>query len=130
MRPSRREYRTLTARTAFGDSAISRRPDPARIHEARRAATIRRLEMSGMSAEGAESWVARGETMADTERRPPNSAYWMEAWDWITVQQHGPPSLPVWFDRGAADVRRRHALRLTKANRAKSGQQGSRRSAQ
>jgi hypothetical protein len=59
---------------------MSRRPDPARIHEARRAATARRLEMSGMSAERAESLVARWEALATAEGRPRDRAYW-EAFD-------------------------------------------------
>ena len=38
---------------------MSRRADPARIDEARRAATVRRLEMSGMSTDRAESFRRR-----------------------------------------------------------------------
>jgi hypothetical protein len=71
---------------------MSRRPDPARIDKARRAATVRRLEMGGMSAERAESWMARWETMADAEERPRDSAYWDAAWAWIAAQASRVPA--------------------------------------
>jgi hypothetical protein len=61
---------------------MARRPDPTRIDETRRAATVRRLEMSGMSTDRAESWVARWEALAATEGRPRDADYWkaFEAW--------------------------------------------------
>jgi hypothetical protein len=61
---------------------MSRRADPERIHEARRAATVERLVGEGEIRSRAEGLVARWEAMAATEGRPHDRAYWeaFEAW--------------------------------------------------
>ena len=43
--------------------------------------------MSGLSAETAESLVARWEATADAEGRQRDAAYWNAAWEWIGAQR-------------------------------------------
>jgi hypothetical protein len=66
---------------------MSRRADPERIHAARRAANVRRLEGEGMSAERAEAWIARWEAEAAAEGRQRDAAYWQAGWAWIEAHR-------------------------------------------
>jgi hypothetical protein len=79
----RREYRTLAAKRPRRYSPMASRPDSERIHAARRAANVRRLEGEGMSAARAEAWIARWEDVAAAEGRLHDQAYWQAARDWI-----------------------------------------------
>jgi hypothetical protein len=64
---------------------MASRADPERIHAARRAANVRRLEGEGMSAEQAEAWIARWEAV--TEGRPHDQASWQAGREWIASQR-------------------------------------------
>jgi hypothetical protein len=65
---------------------MARRPDPQRLHEARRDGTLRRLETYGeMSAERAEAWLCRWEADEAPQSLERDSRYWDAGWDWIAA---------------------------------------------
>ena len=66
---------------------MSRRADPDRLHQARRAGTLRRLEVTGISVELAERWVAAWEREAEIRDLPRDGAYWDAGWTWIAEQR-------------------------------------------
>jgi hypothetical protein len=69
---------------------LARSADPQRLHEARRAGTVRRLEMYGeMSAERAEAWIARWEAEPASRGLERDSGYWDAGWEWIAAQRDG-----------------------------------------
>lgn len=65
---------------------MARRPDPARIETARRAATIARLISGGRSASAAAALVAEWETWLAGDGRAPARADW-EGFDrWLKAR--------------------------------------------
>jgi len=62
---------------------MSRRPDPARIEAARRAATIARLISGGRSAAAAAALVAEWEAGLAGGARSPTRADWEGFDDWL-----------------------------------------------
>lgn len=66
---------------------MARRADPERIHAAQRAATVRRLELGGMSHERAEALVGRWEAVAPADGPQRGGAYWDAAWEWIEARR-------------------------------------------
>ena len=66
---------------------MSRRPDPKRIDDARRAALHARLGSSGMTDELADEWIARWESRAIDEGRQRDAQFWRIGWEWITAQR-------------------------------------------
>jgi hypothetical protein len=75
---------------------MSRRADPSRIHEARRAVIRNRLLASGgMDQEVAERWCDAWEAEAALQQLPRGSAYWDAGKLWIDAQcaaRKQPPS--------------------------------------
>lgn len=61
---------------------MSRRPDPARIHVARREATIARLISAGELPDRAAALIARYEAQAAADGRDLDRGYWegFDAW--------------------------------------------------
>lgn len=66
---------------------MPRRADPARIDEARRAATRNRLIGEGLSEATADAWLASWEAQAARDGLEHGAAYWDAAWAWITSQR-------------------------------------------
>ena len=66
---------------------MSRRADPARIDEARRAAIRNRLIGEGMTEATAEAWIAAWDAEAAHEGLEPGRVYWERGWDWITREK-------------------------------------------
>jgi hypothetical protein len=64
---------------------MSRRADPERIHQARRAATVERLVGEGELRDRVEALVARWEAEADG--RPHDRAYWEAFAAWLASGQ-------------------------------------------
>jgi hypothetical protein len=66
---------------------VSRRPDPKRIHKARRAA-VRNLLIDEyrMSPELADTWIASWEAEADRRGTEPLSDHWTIGLVWICEQ--------------------------------------------
>lgn len=65
---------------------MSRRPDPARIRQAREDALRQRLAGDGMLPELVDGWMARIQRHpADRE----SATYWDAMYTWITAQHHG-----------------------------------------
>ena len=66
---------------------MSRRADPDRIDEARRAATRNRLIGEGVTESTADAWIAAWETRAAEDGIDRGNAYWDAGWIWIAEQQ-------------------------------------------
>jgi hypothetical protein len=66
---------------------MSRRADPARIDEARRAATRNRLMGEGMTLERADAWIAAWEAEAGRDGLARGAAYWEAGCAWIAAQR-------------------------------------------
>jgi hypothetical protein len=66
---------------------MSRRADPERIDEARRAATRNRLIGERVSPETADAWTAAWAEQAARDGVQPGSGYWTAGWDWIAEQR-------------------------------------------
>ncbi len=66
---------------------MSRRSASERLHAAREAATVRRLELDGVSAERAAALVATWEAQAARDGLERGSAYWTAAWEWIAEER-------------------------------------------
>jgi hypothetical protein len=66
---------------------MSRRSTPERLDAARRAATVRRLELEGELPEQAEALVAAWEAVSDAEAIQRDGAYWDAGWAWIDAQR-------------------------------------------
>jgi hypothetical protein len=66
---------------------MPRRADPARIDEARRAATRNRLIGEGATEETADAWIAAWEAQADRDGLERGPAYWECGWAWIAEQR-------------------------------------------
>ena len=66
---------------------MSRRANPARIDEARRAAIRNRLIGEGMTEGTAEAWIAAWDIEATREGLEPGRVYWERGWDWITAER-------------------------------------------
>ena len=62
---------------------MSRRSTPARLEEARRAATRNRLVGSGLSEERANFLIAAWDAEAARQGRQRDVRYWDGAWEWI-----------------------------------------------
>ena len=66
---------------------MSRRADPARIDEARRAATRNRLIGTGLDETTADAWIAASEAQAAQDAIERDGAYWEAGWRWITTER-------------------------------------------
>jgi hypothetical protein len=66
---------------------MSRRSSPERLDTAREAATIRRLELARLSAEGARAWVAAWHAQAARDGLARDGSYWEAGWDWIAAER-------------------------------------------
>jgi hypothetical protein len=64
---------------------MSRRADPARIDEARRAAIRNRLIGEGMTAATAEAWIAAWDAEAARDGLEPGRVYWERGREWIAA---------------------------------------------
>jgi hypothetical protein len=73
---------------------MARRSDPARIAEARQAATRNRLIADGLPAEWADEWIAAWVDQAAAHELERDSAYWTAAWDWIAAERQLRPRPP------------------------------------
>ena len=74
-------------RATFG--AMSRRADPARIDEARRAAIRNRLIGDGMTEATAAVWIAAWDAQAVLDGLEPGRLYWERGWEWIMGEEAG-----------------------------------------
>jgi hypothetical protein len=74
---------------------MSRRADPERIHEARRAATIERLVGEGELRDRAEALVAAWEAQADQDALERDGRYWEAARRWLAAQRARSPHEPM-----------------------------------
>jgi len=66
---------------------LSRRADPERIHQARRAATLNGLTDYGMSLEDAERWCDAWEAEAARLELPKDKNYWTVGSAWIAEER-------------------------------------------
>jgi hypothetical protein len=66
---------------------MSRRADPARIDDARRAATRNRLMGEGMTEATADAWIAAWQEQAARDGLERGAAYWDAGWTWLAVQR-------------------------------------------
>lgn len=66
---------------------MSRRSTPARLNDARRAATVARLIGEGQLQARAESKVAAWEARNASDDRPRDGAYWDDGYRWIVSQE-------------------------------------------
>jgi hypothetical protein len=67
---------------------MSRRADPARIDEARRAATRNWLLGEGATEATADAWIAAWDAQAAQDGLEPGREYWERAWEWIVTERH------------------------------------------
>ena len=67
---------------------MSRRSDPTRIDEARRAATRSRLIGEGATEATAEAWIAAWEAQATRDGLQRGVSYWAAGWEWIAARRH------------------------------------------
>jgi hypothetical protein len=58
-------------------------PNPARIDEARRAATRNRLIGERLTEATAKAWIAAWDVQAAEDGLEPGREYWERGWDWI-----------------------------------------------
>jgi len=66
---------------------MTRRADPQRIHEARRAAVRNNLMGSGMSHEMADRWCDAWELEATGRGLPRDGGYWQAGEGWIASER-------------------------------------------
>lgn len=66
---------------------MSRRPDPARIEAAKRAATLQRLIGEGELPDRAASLVAAWEAQAARDGLDRDGRYWETGWAWMQAQR-------------------------------------------
>jgi hypothetical protein len=66
---------------------MSRRADPARIDEARRAATRNRLIGGGVTEATADAWIAAWDVKAAQDGLEPGREYWERGLDWIEAER-------------------------------------------
>jgi hypothetical protein len=66
---------------------MARRADPARLEEARRAATRNRLIGDGVPDERADALIAAWDSEAARRELPRDVRYWDGAWDWIETRR-------------------------------------------
>ena len=66
---------------------MARRSTPARLEEARRAATRNRLIGSGLSEERADALIAAWDAEAARRGLARDLWYWDDAWQWITAHR-------------------------------------------
>jgi hypothetical protein len=66
---------------------MSRRSTPARIDDARRAATRNRLIGERVTPETAQAWIAAWEAQAAQDGLEHGRGYWEAAWAWIAKQR-------------------------------------------
>ncbi len=66
---------------------MSRRADPARIDEARKAATRNRLIGDHMAEATADAWIAAWEEQAARDGIERGAANWDAGWEWIAAQR-------------------------------------------
>ena len=66
---------------------MSRRADPARIDQARRAAIRNRLNGERVTEATAEAWIAAWDAHAAEHGLEPGREYWECGWDWITAER-------------------------------------------
>jgi hypothetical protein len=66
---------------------MSRRADPERIDEARRAATRHRLIGERVTPETADAWITAWAEQAARDGIEAGSEYWTAGWDWIAEQR-------------------------------------------
>ena len=64
---------------------MSRRADPARIDQARRAAIRNRLIGERMTEATADAWIAAWDAQAAQEGLEPGRVYWERGWEWIAA---------------------------------------------
>ena len=65
---------------------MSRRSTPARIDEARRAATRNHLIGERATEPTADAWITAWEAQAAQDGLERCSAYWEAGWDWISAK--------------------------------------------
>jgi hypothetical protein len=66
---------------------MSRRPDPARIDEARRAGNRNRLMGEGVTEETADAWIAAWEAEAARRGLKRGQEFWQAGWGWIAAER-------------------------------------------
>jgi hypothetical protein len=66
---------------------MSRRAAPARIDEARRAATRNRLIGEGVTEATADAWIAGWDAQAARDGIEPGRVYWERGWEWIASER-------------------------------------------
>jgi hypothetical protein len=66
---------------------MTKRADPERIDNARRAATRNRLIGERLDEETADAWIAAWEAQAALDGLSRGSAYWEAGWNWIASQR-------------------------------------------
>ena len=66
---------------------MPRRSDPARIDDARKAATRNRLIGEGVTESTADAWIAAWEARAARDWLTRDPAHWEAAWQWINAQR-------------------------------------------
>ena len=76
----------LSTATAY-PRTMSRRADPARIDQARRAAIRNRLIGEGVTEATAEAWIAAWDAHAAEHGLEPGREYWERGWDWIATER-------------------------------------------
>ena len=79
----------LSTATAY-PRTMSRRADPARIDQARRAAIRNRLTGEGVTEATAEAWIAAWDAHAAEHGLEPGRVYWERGWEWITAERRQP----------------------------------------
>jgi hypothetical protein len=66
---------------------MSRRADPARIDEARRAATRNRLKGERMTEATADAWIAAWDAQPVQDGLESGRVYWERGWEWIASER-------------------------------------------
>jgi hypothetical protein len=65
---------------------MARRADPARIHQARRDATLSTLTTAGLTQDDAERWLGLWEAQAIHD--PQDRDCWQAGANWIEAERH------------------------------------------
>ncbi len=66
---------------------MSRRPDPKRIDDARKAALVSRLSGDGMADEQVSRWVRAWADVAERTSVARDRDYWTRGWEWIAAER-------------------------------------------
>ncbi len=66
---------------------MSRRPDPKRIDDARKAALVSRLSGDGIADEQVSRWLEAWAGVADRTSVARDREFWTRGWEWISAER-------------------------------------------